>query len=83
MSHWQNVTPPGMPAFGRVSLIEASPHNPGGAYVAVKNYQNDDRKPYLFKTENHGLKWEPLANDLPADGPVHVIRCDPRMAVSA
>ncbi len=38
-----------MPDFSRVSLIDASPHNPGTAYVAAKNYQNDDRKPYIYQ----------------------------------
>src|SRR5207302_661900 len=32
--HWTKITPPGTPDFGRVSLIDASTHNPGGAYVA-------------------------------------------------
>ena len=37
-----------------MSLIDASPHDAGTAYVAVKNYQNDDRTPYIFKTDDYG-----------------------------
>ena len=33
---WSNVTPRDMPDFGRVSIIDASAFDPGGAYVAVK-----------------------------------------------
>lgn len=77
MSHWQNVTPPGMPDFGRISLIEASPHNPGGAYVAVKNYQNDDRKPYIFKTADYGKTWTKIVNGIPENDFVHAVREDP------
>jgi len=77
MSHWTNVTPPGMPEFGRISLIEASPHNPGGAYVAVKNYQNDDRKPYVFKTADYGKTWTKIVNGIPDDDFVHAVREDP------
>ncbi|HWG36101.1 MAG TPA: hypothetical protein VN690_00120, partial [Terriglobales bacterium] len=48
--NWKNVTPPEMPHLGRVSLIEASPLAAGTAYVAVKRYLQDDRKPYIFRT---------------------------------
>ncbi|HUB83879.1 MAG TPA: hypothetical protein VMB03_34025 [Bryobacteraceae bacterium] len=75
--HWTKITPPGMPDFGRVSLIEASPHNPAAAYVAVKNYQNDDRKPYIFKTADYGKTWTKIVNGIPDDDFVHAIREDP------
>jgi photosystem II stability/assembly factor-like uncharacterized protein len=75
--NWTNVTPPGMPAFGRVSLIDASPVNPAGAYVAVKNYQNDDRKPYLFKTADFGKTWTKIVNGIPENDFVHAVREDP------
>ncbi len=75
--HWTKITPPGMPDFGRVSLIDASPHNPGGAYVAVKNYQNDDRKPYIFKTADYGKTWTKIVNGIPDDDFVHAVREDP------
>ncbi|HWC96883.1 MAG TPA: hypothetical protein VG456_09045 [Candidatus Sulfopaludibacter sp.] len=74
---WSKITPPGMPDFGRVSLIEASPHNPGGAYVAVKNYQNDDRKPYIFKTADYGRTWTKIVNGIPEHDFVHAVREDP------
>ena len=31
--HWTKITPPGMPDFGRVSLIDASPSDAGTAYT--------------------------------------------------
>jgi hypothetical protein len=65
-----------MPDFGRVSLIEASPHNPAGAYVAVKNYQNEDRKPYIFKTADYGKTWAKIVNGIPAGDFVHAVRED-------
>jgi photosystem II stability/assembly factor-like uncharacterized protein len=75
--HWTKITPPGMPDFGRVSLIDASPHNPGGAYVAVKNYQNDDRKPYIFKTADYGKTWTKIVTGIPENDFVHAVREDP------
>jgi photosystem II stability/assembly factor-like uncharacterized protein len=75
--NWTKVTPPGMPDFGRVSLIDASPHSPGGAYVAVKNYQNDDRKPYIFKSADYGKTWTTIVNGIPPNDFVHAVREDP------
>jgi hypothetical protein len=47
---WDNVTPPGMPEWIRINSIDASPHEAGTAYVAATNYQQDDFRPYLYKT---------------------------------
>jgi photosystem II stability/assembly factor-like uncharacterized protein len=74
---WTKITPPGTPDFGRVSLIDASPNNPAAAYVAVKNYQNDDRKPYIFKTADYGKTWSKIVNGIPGDDFVHAVREDP------
>jgi photosystem II stability/assembly factor-like uncharacterized protein len=75
--HWTKVTPPGMPDFGRVSLIDASPNDAATAYVAVKNYQNDDRKPYIFKTSDYGKTWTTIVNGIPDNDFVHAVREDP------
>ncbi len=48
--NWKNVTPPDLPAFTRISLIEASPHDAGTAYLAGNRYQQDDRAPYVYRT---------------------------------
>ena len=57
---WTYITPPDMPKDTRVSIIEESIHNPGTIYVAGKRYQMDDRKPYLWKTNNYGKSWKKL-----------------------
>ena len=49
--NWDNVTPKDLPEFARISLIEASPHTNGTAYVAANRYQLDDQKPYVYKTD--------------------------------
>ncbi|HXR96919.1 MAG TPA: hypothetical protein VN709_03665 [Terriglobales bacterium] len=74
--NWTNITPPGMPSLGRVSLIEASTHTRGGAYVAVKRYLQDDRAPYIFRTEDYGKTWTKIVNGIPADDFVHAVRED-------
>jgi photosystem II stability/assembly factor-like uncharacterized protein len=73
---WTNITPPEMPSLARVSLIEASPTKAGAAYVAVKNYLQDDRAPYLYKTDDYGKTWKTIINGIRKDDYVHAVRED-------
>ena len=75
--NWENITPPDMIKDTRVSIIEASKHTPGTAYVAAKRYQMDDRKPYLWKTSDYGKTWTKIVNGIREDDFLHVIREDP------
>lgn len=76
---WNNITPD-MPEGGRVSNIEASPHDPGAAYYAVyRDYLGDD-SPYILFTSDYGKNWSKLSNGsngIPGDFPVRVVREDP------
>ncbi len=77
---WQNVTPRGLPPGGRVDAVEPSPHNAAKAYVAVLRYQFGDWKPYIYKTEDFGRRWQLLTNGrngIPEDFPTRVVREDP------
>ena len=78
--HWSNVTPPDMRSFNRVSMIEASPNDPGAAYVAAKRYQMDDRTPYIFKTHDYGKTWAKIIDGIGANDFAQVVREDPRRA---
>jgi len=73
---WTNVTPPDMPNLIRVSLIDASPHKPGAAYVAAKNYLQDDRAPYIWKTDDYGKTWKKIVGGIAPDDFVHAVRED-------
>lgn len=74
---WANVTPPDMPEFTRVSLIDASPHAAGAAWLAGKRYQLDDRAPYIWKTADYGRTWTRIVAGIPGDDFVHAVREDP------
>lgn len=75
---WKNVTPV-MPEGGRVSNIEASPHNPARAFYALyRDYLGDDR-PYIYATDNYGESWTLLTNGkngIPPDFPTRIVRED-------
>jgi photosystem II stability/assembly factor-like uncharacterized protein len=77
---WSNVTPAGLPAFARISLIEASPHKPGTAFVAANRYQRDDRAPYVYRTDDFGKTWAKIVTGIPGDDFARSIREDIRKA---
>ena len=77
---WTNVTPPDMPAEGRINDIAVSPHTPGKVYVAGYRYLLDDWRPYLYRTNDYGETWTLLTpgdNGVAADNPTRVVREDP------
>ena len=74
---WAPVTPKEMPEFGRVSQIDASSFQPGGAYVAVKKMLLGDQSPYIFRTHDFGKTWTKIVNGIPANDYVHAVREDP------
>jgi photosystem II stability/assembly factor-like uncharacterized protein len=76
--HWENVTPKAMPDWGTVSMIEASSHEAGTAYLAVERHKSDDFAPYVFKTTDFGKTWTKLVEGLPTNDYVHAVRVDPR-----
>ena len=75
-AHWSNVTPPAMPAWGTVSMIEASRYDADTAYVAVDRHKLDDVKPYVFATHDAGKSWARLDGTIPEGSFVHAVRED-------
>ena len=73
---WTNVTPHDLPEFSRISLIEASPHEPGTAYLAANRYQLSDRSPYVFRTSDYGATWTKIVSGIPPDDFPRAIRED-------
>ncbi|MGH7868526.1 MAG: WD40/YVTN/BNR-like repeat-containing protein, partial [Candidatus Dormibacteraceae bacterium] len=74
---WTDVTPPQMPAWSRVDLIEASPYDAATAYLAIDRHKLDDLKPYIYVTRDYGKSWSEITNGIPATSFVHAVREDP------
>jgi photosystem II stability/assembly factor-like uncharacterized protein len=74
---WERVTPPGLPEWARVSIIEASAHAEGTAYVAANRFQLNDFAPYLYKTTDYGKSWTKIVTGITASEFTRVIREDP------
>jgi photosystem II stability/assembly factor-like uncharacterized protein len=75
-AHWTNVTPAALPAWGTVSMIEASRYDADTAYVAVDRHKLDDIEPYVFVTHDAGRTWVRLDGALPQGSFVHAVRED-------
>jgi photosystem II stability/assembly factor-like uncharacterized protein len=73
---WKNVTPKALGDYARVSLIEASPFRAGTAYVAANRYQQDDFKPYVFRTDDYGENWTAITAGIGATDFARAIRED-------
>ena len=74
--NWERITPPDLPDFARISLIDASPHQNGVAYLAANRYQMGDRKPYIYKTADFGKTWQKIVTGIPDTDFPRVIRED-------
>ncbi len=75
---WTNITPPDLPEWALISIIEPSPHNPATAYVAATRYKLDDFQPYLFRTDDYGQTWTLITNGIRHDDFTRVLREDPQ-----
>jgi photosystem II stability/assembly factor-like uncharacterized protein len=75
-ANWKNITPPDLPHYSRISMIDASWTKPGTAYLAANRYQMDDRTPYIFKTDDYGAHWTKIVAGIPTTDFPRVIRED-------
>jgi hypothetical protein len=66
------------PARGQwVSRIEPGHADAKVAYLAVDAHRAGDNRPFAYRTADLGRTWQPVSGDLPADGPVQLVREDP------
>jgi photosystem II stability/assembly factor-like uncharacterized protein len=66
------------PAKGQwIMRVEAGYKDENVAYLAVDAHRTGNFAPLLYRTADRGKSWQGIAANLPADGPVKVIREDP------
>jgi photosystem II stability/assembly factor-like uncharacterized protein len=76
-ANWENITPPDLPEWALISIIEPSPHDPAVAYLAATRYKHDDFAPYLYATADYGKSWRAIVAGIPEDDFTRVVRADP------
>jgi photosystem II stability/assembly factor-like uncharacterized protein len=74
--NWDNITPPDLTPWSKVTQIEASHFDDNTAYASVSRFRIDDQKPYIYRTHDSGKTWQAIANGLP-DSAVDTVREDP------
>lgn len=67
---------PGLPAGTWVSAIQASPFAEATAFVSFDGHRSGDMATYLYRTDDFGATWAPLATD-EVEGSAHVLKQDP------
>jgi len=73
---WTNVTPAGVSAWQKISLIEAGHFDSNTAYAAVNTMRIDDVRPHIFATHDGGKTWTEIANRIPVGQIVNAVRED-------
>ena len=75
--NWQNVTPPALTSWSKVSIIDAGHFDNETAYAAVNRIRLDDMRPHIYRTHDGGKSWTEIVKGLPND-PINVVREDPQ-----
>ncbi len=73
---WNNITPPMVTSWSKISMMEASHNDENTAYAAVNCIRLDDQKPHIFRTKDSGKTWKEIVNGLP-NNPVNTVKEDP------
>ena len=79
-ANWTDLTA-SLPPAARglwIGRIEASWHDPKAAYLAVETHRSGKHAALAYRTGDLGRTWQSIAGDLPAGGPVKVVREDPK-----
>jgi photosystem II stability/assembly factor-like uncharacterized protein len=75
--NWNNITPPELTAWSKVTQIEASHFDDQSAYASVSRFRIDDLHPYIYRTHDGGKTWKLITSGLPDDAPADTVREDP------
>ena len=73
---WNNITPPELTPWSKVTQISASRFDDQTAYVSVSRFRVDDLKPYIYRTTDGGKSWKLIVSGLPENSPVDTVRED-------
>jgi hypothetical protein len=75
---WQNVTPPEMTAWSKVSQVEAGHFDIATAYASVDRHRLADNQPYIYRTHDSGNTWQKIVAGIPEGAFVNSVKEDTR-----
>jgi photosystem II stability/assembly factor-like uncharacterized protein len=76
--NWKDVTPPGITAWQKISLMDAGHFDANTAYAAVNTIRLDDLRPHIYRTNDGGKTWKEIVRGIPENENVNAVREDPR-----
>jgi photosystem II stability/assembly factor-like uncharacterized protein len=74
---WTDITPAGLTAWSKISIIEASHFDEATAYAAVDRHRLSDITPHIYRTRDSGKTWTEIVLGLPQGAYVRAVREDP------
>ncbi len=76
--NWTDLTAriAGVPKMLYVSRVFASSFEDGRVYASLDGHRSDDFNPYVYVSTDFGQTWKSIRANLPAKGPVYVIKED-------
>jgi photosystem II stability/assembly factor-like uncharacterized protein len=74
---WENVTPPELTPWSKVTHIEPSHSEAGTAYAAVDRHRLDDYRAFLYRTRDFGKTWQRISKPIPEGSFLNCVREDP------
>jgi photosystem II stability/assembly factor-like uncharacterized protein len=74
---WNNVTPPTLRAWDKISQLDASHSDPNVVYAAINSIRLDDLRPHLYRTRDGGKTWTRIVRGMPEGTTTNTIREDP------
>ncbi len=75
---WQDVTPPALTPWAKVSIVDASHFDANTAYAAINTFRLDDLRPHIYRTRDGGKSWTHITSGIPDGGAINVVREDPK-----
>ncbi len=76
--HWNDVTPPQLVPFAKVSILEAGHFDAQTAYAAINTFRLDDLRPHILRTHDGGKTWTEIRNGIPDGEATNAVREDPK-----
>ena len=73
---WNDVTPPAMTPWSKVTQVEAGHFDAGTAYASVDRHWLGDMKPYIYRTHDGGKTWQSAVSGIPDGAYVNSIKED-------
>jgi photosystem II stability/assembly factor-like uncharacterized protein len=75
---WNNVTPPQLPPWSKVSIMDASRFDTLGAYAAINSIRLGDLRPHIYRTHDGGKSWKEIVAGIDSGATINVVREDPK-----